>query len=78
MVLLDARANSDAQNGNGPTPLHLAAQRARAKAVVALLDAGANGSLRNESGQTPFEMVSDTSPLNGSDAYWQLNEARFR
>ena len=46
--------------------------------VEALLDAGANPNARDEDGLTPWDVIPEDSPLRGTDAYWRLNDARFR
>jgi ankyrin repeat protein len=52
--LIDAGADPNAQDDNGWTPLHIAAQESSLDAVRLLLDAGANPNVRNSGGQTPL------------------------
>ena len=76
---LKAGANVDARNEDGLTPLHKAAASSKTPAVVdALLKAGANVNARDRAGKMPFDYVKENSALRGTDAYWRLNEARFK
>jgi len=45
--------------------------------VTALLKAGANGKARTEDDKTPFDLAKEEGKLNGTDAYWLLNEAQY-
>ena len=67
-ALLDAGADPKARAEMRWTPLHMAA---------ALLDAGANPGAKDAQGKIPWDLISDDSPLKGTDAYWQLHEGRF-
>ena len=61
------------------TPLHHAAAYNDAPAVItALLDTGANAAARTNWGATPWDLAQDNEALEGTDAYWRLNEERFR
>lgn len=75
-----AIANGDAKARTvaGWIPLHLAAMLGTPESVTILLNAGADGSLKDEYGKTPFDLAIDNGKLNGSNAYWALNDARFR
>lgn len=46
--------------------------------VDALLKAGADAAARDRAGKTPFDFAKKNSALKGTDAYWRLNEARFK
>ena len=46
-------------------------------AIEALLAAGADPTARNAAGQTPWDLAQENGALQGSDAYWRLNDARF-
>ena len=48
-----------------------------AEAITALLEAGANAMARNAEGHTPWDLARENEPLKTSEAYWQLNDARF-
>ena len=76
-ALLGAGANLEARDESGNTPLHLAALDGTAEAVMALLGAGADPKVRNNSDELPFDYARDNEKLQGTDAYWKLNEARF-
>ena len=77
-ALLAGGADPSAQIENGQTPLHLAAgHNANAGVIEALLDAGANAALRDGLNRTPWDLAKDNEPINRTDAYWRLNEARF-
>ena len=73
---LAAGADPTARDEDGLTPLHHAARWGHASVVKALLDAGAKPDARNGEGKTPFDML--PSELEGTDVYWELNEARYR
>ena len=45
--------------------------------LAALLDAGADAKAQDSQGQTPWDLAKDRDVLEGTDAYWRLNEARF-
>ena len=86
--LIACGADIDARDGDGNTPLHLAAASDRmVNLVMALLDAGANGALKNARDDTPWDLARGNEWLDNAfrrshgleetDAYWQLNDARF-
>ena len=63
----------------GHSPLHHAARFANNPAVIeALLSAGADASARDPNGKTPWDYAQENEALRGTDAYWLLNDARFR
>ena len=76
---LNAGADVNARNEYGRTPLHYAARFSENPEVItALLDAGADGTAVNKDGKTPFDLAKDNEALAGTDAYWALNDARFK
>jgi uncharacterized protein len=78
-LLIDAEANLEASFGEGVTALSLAAAVNREPDVLhMLLDAGADGTARDKDGRTAFDWASENTALRGTDAYWRLNDARFR
>ena len=78
--LVKAGAKVDARNMHGMTPLHWAAAMGSGEVVKLLLEAGADGSLKDEAGRTPFDMEKESGKLQKlyPDAYWLLNDARFK
>ena len=67
-----------ARDEDGSTPLHLAAAFSETSSVVEeLLLAGANPNAKDAEGKIPWDLISDDSPLKGTDAYWWLYEGRF-
>ena len=76
-VLTRAGADLEARAEGGNTPLHMAALGGNAETVTALLEAGADPKARDNSDELPFDYARDNEKLQGTDAYWKLNEARF-
>lgn len=92
-ALIEAGADPGTHDEIGATPLHAAALGSSNPAVImALIEAGADPSARDIYGYTPFDYTNGNTPydpsifpdyakgneaLRGTDAYWQLNEARF-
>ena len=74
---VDKGADIGAGDEEGYTPLHFAAYWGNAETVTALLNAGANGKARTEDDKTPFDLAKEEGKLNGTDAYWLLNEAQY-
>lgn len=78
-VFINAGADVNAKAKNGMTPLHLASESTyNPEVLTVLLDAGADGTAVNEDGETPFDLAKDNEALVGTDAYWALNDARFK
>ena len=83
-VLLKAGANLEARDDEGNTPLHRAAAYEgllgahAGDAIKTLLEAGANPNARNGKGETPWDVAQANKNLKGTDAYWLLNQARFK
>jgi ankyrin repeat protein len=76
-ILLEAGADVNARNEDGGTPLHEAALWGTPEDVIALLEAGADATITDDRGLTPWDLANDNSKLEGTDAYWALNDARF-
>ncbi|MCY4354825.1 MAG: ankyrin repeat domain-containing protein [Truepera sp.] len=78
-ALLAAGARVNAREVNGWTPLHFAARFSSSPGVIAaLLDAGADAAARDDDGKIPWDYAREREGLQGTDAYWRLNEGRFR
>jgi hypothetical protein len=45
--------------------------------ITALLKAGTNAQSKSIDGKTDFEFADENEKLKGSNAYWELNNARF-
>lgn len=77
-VLLLAGAKVDARNGLGNTPLHKHARDSDNEQVVKLLlKYGANPNAKDDSGKTPWDYIQENEMLKHTNAYWELNDARF-
>ena len=77
-ALLEAGANVNARSEYGGTPLHMAAQWGTPENIKALLEAGADGATQNNDGEIPFDLAKGNEEVKGTDAYWALNDARFK
>ena len=62
---------------SGETPLLRAARyNENAEVVQALLDAGADATATNEDGESAWDLIQENEALEGSPAYWALNDLR--
>ena len=87
-ALLNAGADVNAKEDGifSFTPLHYAAFQGTPKSVMALLKAGANANAKADDayargtseGSTPWDLAQVNKALKGTDAYWALNDARFK
>ena len=68
----------NARNELGRTPLHIAAAFGTPENIAALLEAGADGTAEDDQGETPWDWAQDNESIQGTTAYWALNDARFR
>jgi len=79
LACITAGADVNARNERGYTPLYRTARYIHNPAVItALMKAGANGAAANDHGKTPFDLAKENDAIKGSDAYWALNDARFK
>ena len=62
----------------GMTALMWAAVNGTAKTVKVLLDAGVDASVKSNDGKTAWDLAQDNEQLKGTDAYWKLNDLRFK
>jgi len=67
-LLLNAGADTHAQDKNGATALHRAVRTRCAAAVKCLLDAGSDLTLKNAPGSTPFHLAVQNTGRAGSGA----------
>ena len=78
MALLNAGAKLDDRDRVGRTPLMWAAFLNKNPDVIAtLLNAGADGTIKSSEGKTAFDYAQQNQKLEGTKAYWDLNNARF-
>ena len=77
-ILAEAGADPNARTEDDFTPLHAAAGlNPEPSAIKALIEAGADPAARDRWGKMPFDYAKDNEALQGTDAYWRLNDARF-
>lgn len=77
-LLLDAGAEVDAVDDQGRSALMWAARASSNSAVVeALIEAGADGQRVCDDGMTARDYIEGNDTLEGTDAYWQLNDLRY-
>ena len=77
-LLLDAGADVNARSELGQSSLMKAAKAGAAETVRILLKAGADASVKDTDGKTAWDHAQDNEKLKGTDAYWMLNDARFK
>ena len=72
------RADLEARNEDGFTPLMLAARyNTNPEVLQVLLDAGADATAKNGEKETAWDLIQDNEALKGTKAYWRLNELRY-
>jgi len=78
-TLLRAGADLEARDSSfGWTPLMLAASsNPNPEVITTLLKAGADARVKDSAGKTAFDYGQDNENLQGTDAYWKLNQALY-
>ncbi len=76
-TLISSGARIQSRDKYGRTPLHYAAQYGTPGAIEVLLDAKANAKAKNKDDKSPFDLAEGgpNRRVEGTDAYWRLNEA---
>ena len=78
-ALIKAKADVNARNKNGGTPLMAAAGFNSNPAVVeALIKAKADVTARDISGKTAFDYAEDNPKIKGTSVYWKLNDLMYK
>jgi uncharacterized protein len=77
-ILLKAGADVNARSELGQSSLMKAAKAGAAETVRILLKAGADASVKDTDGKTAWDHAQDNEKLKGTDAYWMLNDARYK
>lgn len=77
-VFLDAGADVNARVETGWTALMWPVGSGTAENVKLLLDVGADASLKSNVGSTAWDHAQGNEKLKDTDAYWMLNDARFK
>ena len=78
LALLRAGAQSSARDKSGRTPLHHIAQFSPFPDMIdALLDVGTDATTEDHEGRTAYDLAAENPQLEGSNAFWRLNDARF-
>ena len=78
-LLIASGADVNVRDMADETPLHHAAKgNPNPDVITALLEAGADGSLKNFQGKTPFDLANVNEAIKNTEAYWALNDARFK
>lgn len=77
--MIKAKADINARDQNGWTPLMAAARFNSSPAVIeALIKAKANFNARDMSGKTAFDYAEDNPEIKGTPVYWKLNDLMYK
>ena len=78
-ALIKAKADVNARNKDGVTPLMLAAGFNSNPAVIeALIKAKADVNARDKAGKTAFDYAEDNPKIKGTTVYWKLNDLMYK
>ena len=78
-ALINSGADVNAGNKYGNTVLIIAAEYNNDPAVIhVLLDANPDITMKNKDNKTAWDLVQENEDLKGTDAYWRLNNLRFK
>ena len=77
--LVKLGADPGARAEGGWTPLHTAARlNANPDVIVRLIELGVDGKARTDDGRAAWDMAQNNEALQGTDAWWLLNDFRFK
>ena len=76
-ILLNAGADTMAQDEDGNTPLHYAANFGKDENIQVLLAAGADAKAKDNNGKSPWDYAQDNEELKGTKGYRALNDAQY-
>ena len=76
-ALLAAGASVMARGGDDWTPLHWAASGGTSDNIEILLAAGADAKAISKDGKTSWDLVQENEDVEGTKAYWALNDAQY-
>ena len=78
-ALINSGADVNASNKYGNTVLITAAKFSNNSAVIhVLLDANPDITMKNKDNKTAWDLVQENEDLKGTNAYWRLNNLRFK
>lgn len=78
-ALIKAKADVNARNKNGGTPLMAAAGFNSNPAVIeALIKAKADVTVRDKAGKTAFDYAENNPEIKGTPVYWKLNDLMYK
>lgn len=78
-ALIKAKADVNARDKDGVTPLMLAAMLNSNPAVIeTLVKASADINARDKAGKTAFDYAEDNPKIKGTPVYWKLNDLMYK
>ena len=76
-LLIKSGASVNDKNNDGETPLMRCAKYGKCPEIImTLLKAKSNGKEKNLLGMTAFDLAQDNENIKGTEAYWELSNAR--